>query len=202
MFEEGRRLERSGGLGTSLLLPSLTFTSKFGRTTFHRIQTIGFDMITRHLMKSSLMLVLLWVALPGYPKVGEAIASEERAAPMEMGGVAIGMKRKEVLSLLGKPARQRVFENFIVLEVVYPDLAIGFDESDAVSELEARTSKVCLLKRICRGMALSEMQSELRRHGYIFNVIGDVLYVNGDGCWGEARLSGGKAQSVRVLCSP
>lgn len=121
---------------------------------------------------------------------------------MEVGGVVIGMQRMKVLSFLGKPRSERVFENFIVLEAAYTNLIIGFDESDAVSELEARTSKACLLKRICKGATLLEMQAELEAGGYLFNVIADVLYVNGDGCWGEVRLSAGRARSVRILCSP
>jgi hypothetical protein len=159
-------------------------------------------MIARALKQSTSMLLLLWVASLSCAQVGGAVAREERLAPMEMGGVATGAQRMEVLSFLGEPRSEKVFDSFIVLEAAYTNLIIGFDESDTVSELEARTSKACLLKRICQGATLLEMQAELGAGGYLFNVIGDVLYVNGDGYWGEVRLSAGRARSVRILCSP
>lgn len=159
-------------------------------------------MIARALKQSTSMLLLLSVASLSCAQVGGAVAPEQRLSPMEMGGVVIGMQRMKVLSLWGKPRSENIFRNFIVLEAAYANLIIGFDESDAVSELEARTSKACLLKRICLGATLLEMQAELEAGGYPFNVIGDVLYVNGDGCWGEVRLFAARARSVRIVCSP
>lgn len=104
--------------------------------------------------------------------------------------------------MLGRPLKKISSDGFIIDEFRYSDVVVGFDEGHTVAALRSKSPKACLLTKVCPGAPVEVMQRELTEHHYWIEVSAETLIINGDGCWGEVSIVGGRARDVRVRCSP
>lgn len=168
----------------------------------HKTRCIGLTMITNKLSTLCLNVLLLASAAPGCMASPESPSQEVKLAPLAINGVEPGMSLATVARNVEGKAESRKLEGFISLEMKYPSIIVGFDEFETVALIESRSVNACILTMICPGAPLKQMQQELEKHGYLFEVFDDTLVINGDGCWGEVRLVKNRASSVRVQCPP
>jgi hypothetical protein len=129
-------------------------------------------------------------------------SAKEQLAPLAIHGIEPGMPLATVVKNLGAPHERKKLEGFISIELRYPTIVVGFDEFETVAFIESKSVEACILTMICPGAPLVQMQQELERHEYLYEVLDSTLVINGDGCWGEVRLVKNLATSVRVQCPP
>lgn len=169
---------------------------------YHKIHWIGLTMITNKLSPLRLGIFLLVTSASGCMASPGSSSNNEQLAPLAINGVEPGMPLATVTRILGAAAGHKKHEGFISIELRYPTIVVGFDELKTVAFMESRSAKACILKKICPGAHLVQMQQELEKYGYLFEVLDDKLVINGDGCWGEVHLVKSRASSVRVQCPP
>ena len=123
-------------------------------------------------------------------------------APLKIAGVTPGASMTDVIDQLGEPAEKEESDGFIIHRFVYSEVVVGFDEVGTVALIESKSRSACILTEICLGARIDSILSEISRHGYIHEVVGEKLIINGDGCWGEVHVLKGVADEVGVRCSP
>lgn len=168
----------------------------------HKIHWIGLIMTINKLSLLCFCALLLGASVTGCIASPASSSRQGQLAPLALHGIEPGMTLATVLRSLGSPDERKHLKGFIKVELKYPTIIIGFDELETVAFIESRSIKACLLTKICPGAPLEKMQQELEKHGYLSEVVDNILVINGDGCWGEVRLVKSRASSVRVQCPP